>query len=557
MTIDTSPQQTAQAIEQALQQAVIQHQAGQLELAEKLYRAILQIDPHHPEANHNMGVLSVQLKQPAAGLPHFMAALEADPARGQYWLSYIDALFQAGQLEEARQVLAIARQQGLQGREMDSLSKSLEYHETGNPVKQEKPGHKGKEPLPQEKNAIVALFTEGRFAEAATRADAMTRHFPRYGFGWKVLGVALKRMGKNADAVAPMQKAVELLPQDAEAFSNLGGHLQDLGRSGEAEEVLKRALKIKPNDAGALCNLGITLQSQGRLDEAEACYRQALQIKPDFAEVHGYLGVVLQTMGRLDESLAHFQQRARLAPGDVVDQHFIASLSGRNTERAPAQYVAKVFDNYADKFDAHLQQGLQYAVPEKLLALIRRYFANAEKWDVLDLGCGTGLVGAVVYPFARQLVGVDLSAGMLEKARARKLYQRLEQMDLLAMMRGEQASSFDVIIAADVFVYLGRLDEIIAETKRLLRPGGVFVFSVESCQAPPNGEAVRDDERDYQLKNTGRYGQSVEYLTRLASANGFHIQELSATQIRTEHEKPIDGYISLWKNGVSQGPEAG
>ncbi len=127
MTPDTFSQQTElQAIEQALQEAVTQHQAGHLQKAEELYRAILKIKPNYPEANHNMGVLAVQRKQPAAGLSYFIAALKSDPSCKQYWLSYIDALFQADQLEEARQILAYAKQQGLEGDDVEVLALRLD-----------------------------------------------------------------------------------------------------------------------------------------------------------------------------------------------------------------------------------------------------------------------------------------------------------------------------------------------------------------------------------------------------------------------------------------------
>jgi len=625
------------------------------------------------------------MKQPAGGLPYFMAALDADPARGQYWLSYIDALFQADQLEDARQVLALAQQQGLQGDEVDALALRLEggtqvagkpnaehqHAKEAPPVssaapqsqnkpetKPTKPGksagkfapHKGKNPSPQEINTLVGLFNQGRFTEAATLARAMTERFPLHGFGWMVLGAVFKQMGRSADALAPMQKAAALSPGDANAHSNLGATLQDLGRPDEAAVSLRRALQLKPDFAEAHCNLGntlkylgrldeaessyrralqikpdyteahsglgatlqdlgqsdeaavslkralqlkpdfaeahfnlgntlkslgrldeaessyrralqikpnyaeahnnlgVTLQNLGRLDEAEASFRQALQIKPDFADAHSNLGITLHDLGRLEDALAHFQQQVRLTPGNAVAQHLIASLTGENTERAPIQYVATVFNSYADKFDTHLQQVLQYDVPEKLVALITRHSPIAEKWRVLDLGCGTGLVGTAIAPFAKQLVGVDLSSKMLEKAHARKLYQRLECLDLLTMMQGEQASSYDLIIAADVFIYLGRLDEIICEIKRLLCPGGVFAFSIETLEALSNVEAVQGDEREYQLKNTGRYAHSAKYLNRLASANDFLIQEMVATQIRTEHGKPVIGYMGLWKS---------
>ncbi|OIR11459.1 ubiquinone/menaquinone biosynthesis C-methyltransferase UbiE [mine drainage metagenome] len=556
-----------QAIEQALRQAVAHHQAGELQEAEKGYRAILQSDPHHPKANHNLGALYVQQQQPAAGLPFFAAALEADPAHGQYWLSYIDALYQAGQPETARQVLALARQSGLQGEDVDVLAAHLEadmpsdeehrgravalQREASPTAKSaEEPevkpaGKTGGKPAQGEIDALMALFTQGRSAEAVTLAQTMVQRFPLYGFGWKVLGAAFKQLGKNAEALAPMQRAAELLPNDAEAYSNLGGNLQDLGRSNEAVANLDHALKLNPKNADALLNMGVALQALGRHEEAEKSYRRALELKPDFAAAHGNLGVVLQSMGRLTEALAHFQSRARLMPGNAVDQHLIASLTGKNTERAPAKYVEDVFDSYADSFDTHLQQALQYGVPAKLAQMVQRHLLPATKCDVLDLGCGTGLVGVEFAPFAGSLVGVDLSEKMLERAQARNLYQRLVRSDLLPMMQAEPTSSFDVIATADVFIYLGKLDDVIAEVKRLLRQGGLFAFSVEDCEVQLDGD-IQGDSPDYQLKNTGRYGQSVKYLERLASDNGFLVTEMTATDIRTEHGKPIKGHIGLW-----------
>jgi predicted TPR repeat methyltransferase len=266
-----------------------------------------------------------------------------------------------------------------------------------------------------------------------------------------------------------------------------------------------------------------------------------LQFGPGFSEAHSNLGMILQSSGRLDEALVHFQECLRLSPGNVIAQHHIASLTGQNTERAPDQYVENVFDSYADKFDTHLQQVLQYDIPVKLVALIAQHLPAGAKCSVLDLGCGTGLIGPEIAPFARQLVGVDLSAKMLEKAQARKLYQRLVRSDLLTMMQKEPVSGYDLIIAADVFVYVGRLDEIVAESKRLLSGGGLFAFSTETMEAGDRGGS------GYHLENTGRYAHSLEYLTGLASANGFRVLEMVPTRIRTEQGKPVNGHMAVWQ----------
>jgi predicted O-linked N-acetylglucosamine transferase (SPINDLY family) len=358
MTDAESPQQTAElSIEQALQQALARHQAGQLQEAGELYRVILQAHPNHPEANYNMGVLAVQMKQPAAGLPYFMAALDAEPARGQYWLNYIDALFQAGQLEDARQVLALAQQQGLQGDEVEALALRLkdgapltaqanaenrqaigetlpvssaapQNSQKTSKTKHSKPNkstgksvtHQGNSPSHQETNTLMMLFTEGRLAEAAALAQAMTVRFPLYAFGWKALGAVFQQMGRSADALAPIQKAAALSPSDANTHNTLGNILSDLGRLDEAEVSLRRALEIKPDYADAYSNLGANLYDLKRLDEAEASYRRALQINPDLADAHYNLGNTLKSLGRLDEAETSYRRALQIKP-DYAQAH--------------------------------------------------------------------------------------------------------------------------------------------------------------------------------------------------------------------------------------------
>ena len=304
--MESSPRAQADtlSIDQILQQGVALHHAGQLQDAAQLYRTILQIQPDHPEANHNLGVLSVQAGLPGSALPHFKAALEASPEQGQFWVSYIDALIQAGRSDEAGQVLEQGRSLGLQGEEVEALACRLD----------------GNSPGPQEVNALVALFAQGRYAEVAPLAQAMAERFPLHAVGWKALGVAFKQMGRTADALSPMQKAADLSPGDAQAHSNLGATLQELGRLDEAEANYRRALQIAPDYAEAHSNLGVILNDLGRLDEAEASYRRALQINPGDAEVHSNLGGTLKDLGRLDEAEASYRRALQIRP-DFAEVH--------------------------------------------------------------------------------------------------------------------------------------------------------------------------------------------------------------------------------------------
>ncbi len=381
MSSNPLPQQpVSQTIEQSLHQAIAHHQAGRLQEAGDIYRAILQSHPNHPEANHNMGVLAVQMKLPTAGLPYFIAALNADPARRQYWLNYIDALLQVGQLEDARQVLTLARQHGLEGDEVEAMAARLERvkvvtesneesQQTSKeslPVSQNskktpktkpsKPGnpvaHRGKNPTPQESNKLMALFNEGRYTEAATLAQAMTLRFPLHGFGWKVMGAVFKQMGRSADALAHMQKAAALSPDDADAHSSLGNILSDLGRLDEAETSYRRALEINTNFAEAHSNLGATLQELGRLDEAEASLRRSLDIKPDLADTHYILGNTLKTMGRLSDAEASYRRALQINP-DHANTYNNLGLTLHDLNRldeAEASYrqALQINPNYAE-----------------------------------------------------------------------------------------------------------------------------------------------------------------------------------------------------------------
>lgn len=306
---NTKPQQAVAAptIEQIFQQAVTCHHAGQLHEAECLYHIVLQTQSDHTDAKHNLCILKDQLEQTITGLPHFKAALEADPGQGQHWLNYIDALILTGQMDDARQILQKGRQHGLEGEMVDVLSERLENNcqhlstETSITAKSHKPSsHKA--PLPDQIDALINLFNTGRHAEAIVAAQQMTQSFPHNDFGWKALGTLYKQIGQTVDALQPLQRAVELSPNDAETLNNLSITYQELKQVDKAEKCCRQALQINPNLVEALNTLGIILNDQCRYDEAEASYRQALQIKPDDVSALNNLSNTLDDLGRLDEA---------------------------------------------------------------------------------------------------------------------------------------------------------------------------------------------------------------------------------------------------------------
>ncbi len=303
-TDEKIPQQNALLTpEQMLQQAVSHQQAGRLTDAERCYRAILHTHPQHPEANYHLGALAAQVNLHAAGLPYFKAALEADPKQERYWLGYSNALMQAGAGDDAYQVLEQGRRQGLREAAVEALL--ARWANT--------PGQ-------QEIDALVTLFTALNFNAALLNAQAMTVRYPQHGFGWKVLGAVLQRMGRDNDALAPMQKAAALSPNDAGTHYNLGVALMGLGRPDEAEASFLHALQLQPDFADAHYNLALTRKQLGRLNEAETAYRLAIQFKPDFAMAHCNLGGILHELGRLDEAGASYRLAIQLNP-DYAEAH--------------------------------------------------------------------------------------------------------------------------------------------------------------------------------------------------------------------------------------------
>ncbi len=363
------------------------------------------------------------------------------------------------------------------------------------------------------------------------------------------MGNILRKLGKYEEAEKSVLRALALKPDFAEAMSNLGSILYDLGRLEEAEKKYQRVLEMKPYHAETHNNLGTVYLAMNRLDDAENSFRKAISFDSKYADAYGNLGGVLNRKGLKEDALAAFRQLALLVPEKTEIQHVIAALSGISTDRAPDQYVKNLFDGYANKFDRHLQEVLQYDVPDKLVELVVKHSSGLpEKWNVLDCGCGTGLVGLRISPYSKKLVGVDLSTKMIEKARARKIYQRLENSDLHAMMLTEKESGFDVIVAADVFIYVGKIDDIVFEAKRLLAAGGIFAFSVEDIVESSADMADQTDSRGFQLNESCRYSHSAGYLNGLASAHGFKIIESVGAQIRKEHGQPLNGHLVLWQS---------
>lgn len=298
-----------------LQQAITYHRNGELSKAEQCYRTILQNQPNHPDANHNLGVIALTVQKPDLSLPFFKIAIDSNPEQPQFWLSYLDALIKAEQFEIALNVLMECKKNHFaeQSAFIEKLDKfaSLIKSKIETP---KIPKNSGKLSLEKEVTLLMDLFNSGYFLETEIRAKALTKKFPKNGMAWKILGATLQQQGKTVEALKASQKAATLLPHHADIYNNLGTILSALGRLNEAKANYQKAVKLNPNQAAFYYNLGEIFNDLKCFEQSEVNYRHALKLKPDYVEAFNGLGMVFQKLSKLEESENNYRHALAINP---------------------------------------------------------------------------------------------------------------------------------------------------------------------------------------------------------------------------------------------------
>ncbi len=369
---------------------------------------------------------------------------------------------------------------------------------------------------------------------------------PRYALAHYNLGVVLQHKQDKTGARRAFETALVHQPRFPEALVNLANLLIDSGDIDSAEENYRRALDINPGLANAHYGLGLLHLREQRHAQAARCFESAVDREPthaeawlDLAECHQRAGDDARSIACLEQVLAH---APAASSAHATAQFKLANRRGDQPAAVPQAMVERLYATMAATFDEHLATRLDYHIPGLLIDELSPWLngfvsRHAHQPAVLDLGCGTGLFGGQVRAFAGRLVGVDLSAAMLARARAQKLYDELQKNDIEAYFSGTE-ETFDLITATDVLIYLGRLDELFAQVAAHLTSGGRFAFSIET----PSGL-----EQDFFLLPTGRFAHHTRYVERLAGANALLVMSRIDTTIRTENGVPLAGYLFIFQ----------
>lgn len=336
------------------------------------------------------------------------------------------------------------------------------------------------------------------------------------------------------------ERALALDPRHANTWYRLGNARDEQGHDGLAVfACFEKAVALDPSHAQAWNNLGNLQQRLGRAEHAVASYRNALQADPGLVQACLNLGRLAESRGDHALALECFKAGLKHHPGDPTFEHLVAAAAGRRPARAPETYIANLYDGLAQQFESHLVQDLKYQIPESLAKMVRPELeavrGAAAPCRVIDLGCGTGLVGVALAATGAEIVGVDLSPRMLEIAARRGAYAKLERGDLVEVLARIAAGSIHAVLAADVLIYTGDLAALFEAVARVLTPRGLFALSVEGM-----------DEGTYMLQKNGRYTHAPGYLRTLAAACGLQERRLERATIRREGHGHAEGWLALF-----------
>ncbi len=349
------------------------------------------------------------------------------------------------------------------------------------------------------------------------------------------LGIVFRDEGRLQEAVTAYRRALALQPAHANAHNNLGVLLRAQGMTAEAEEAYRTAIRLSPGQPDAYHNLAILLSATDRTEEAVKCYCTALTLKPQYPEARRLLALAYCVIGQPARAVILCEEWLKAEPDDPVARHTLAAVSGRDVPtRASDAYVRQTFDSFAASFEAKLAR-LHYQAPALVAAALAETGLRAARaLDVLDAGCGTGLCGPLVAPYARCLVGVDLSEGMLKQAREKHVYDDLVRGELTAYLR-DRHEAFDLIVTADTLVYFGALEEVAVAAAGALRSGGRLIFTVEEA----TGDAAPST---YCLKPHGRFNHRARYVERVLVDAGLRVNIVRA-ELRVESGAPVPGLV--------------
>lgn len=383
----------------------------------------------------------------------------------------------------------------------------------------------------------LLLYRQGKVTEGIERVRSSLEYGPVAAEWHNDLGNMFAAEQRDDEAIKAFMAALEIDSGNPVIWNNLGAVLQRTGQLDEAELALKNAVFIDASYEDALNNLYVVQTRQGKTLEAALSFCAAYVLRPSPLKSRQMLGTAYYTLGRIAEAAQVYRSWLEDEPGHPIAQHLLAACSGQGIpDRASDAYLEMQFDNTAQDFDGKMIERLAYCIPEMVGRSLFDLGVPPGTLVVLDAGCGTGLCGPHLAPFSRHLVGVDLSGKSLALAARKALYHDLVKGEVVACM-ASKANCFDLIVAADTFIYFGCLSDFLRAAADALGHQGLLIASIEECVSGS----------DFVLNPSGRYSHSRAYVEKSLAAAGFELLSMAAVNLRLELGKPARGGLLIAK----------
>ena len=521
----------------ALAQAVEQYRQGNLDQSQHLFLNVLGNDPDNPDALYFMAMIDLQSgrSEVAENRAHDLLVQKPKDPKALNLLGTI--LMSEGRLDEASMHFQEATSKGSNNPAI-YVNSAICQIGMGNPDTCIELCKHALDINPDYSNAwnimgngYLGKREFGKAADAFRKALEKQPYFTDARFN---LGRALLESGKSEDALAQFEAVLEQTPNNVHALTCKADVLAGKHLPAEAAELYQKALGLNPDYAPAHTGLGRLYRQLEHFDEALACFKRAIELNPDSIEALMYAGETFRKLGQHEAAAAAFRDVLTIDPDNAQAKFHLATVGELETPSKPdPDYVRRLFDEIAGSYDESLRN-IEYNGPEQLLALAEQHLQEdvAGSMDILDLGCGTGLSGLQFRKLARHMKGVDISPQMVEAAQETGVYDELEVNELLDALVRHQHDT-DLAVAADTFPYIGDLESVFLSVSSVLRPGGLFLFCVET----------HEDADDYRLGNTARYSHSNNYIMQLAGRRKLDVLACDRTTYRMESGKPAPGLV--------------
>ncbi|HLD17335.1 MAG TPA: tetratricopeptide repeat protein [Coxiellaceae bacterium] len=475
-----------------------------LEAAEKEYQAGLALAPNHATFYNNLGKVYYQQGNLSQAKTYYEKALAREP-------DYPEALFNLALVLAKKELFSDAIHQ---------LKKVLAL----------------KPEFPPALSQLAQLYLNaGELKEAETIFKQHLHVQPMHAESLHGLGLIYLHHNDMSAALEQFQTVLHLNPTHPEAHFHAACACIHQGEHEKALTLLMRQLEIAP-DVECYFNIGVLLSYQERLSESIEYFNAALKYDPLHLNTHLNLGAIYLKLNYYSKAIEHYQAAQSLKPDDPEINFILTAITGSGTPEAPPEeYLKDLFDQYAPYYEQHLKTYLKYQVPELLhAACVRTLDLPTKAWRIVDVGCGTGLCGEWFKAYARELIGIDISAKMIEAAQQKSIYDQLITADMQEALSSLPAS--DLIVAGDVFSYLGNLYPLLKAIYKALLPNRHLVFTVEKGGKYP-----------YSLQKNMRYSHTSSYLEEVVKTTGFHMVMLENARLRDQRYTEVEGYLVIAK----------